>query len=55
MKYGEKIVALIDILGFKRLVNDESKFDDIGAILKLPYLMRQESIVKMMKIKGVMI
>ncbi len=54
MKYKEKIVAFIDILGFKRLINDESKFDDIGAILKLPYFMGQDNIVKMMKLKGVM-
>jgi hypothetical protein len=54
MKYEEKIVALIDILGFKDLVNDESKCEDIGAILKLPYLMRHDDMVKMFKIKSVM-
>src|SRR5699024_780575 len=51
----EKIVAFIDILGFKRLVNDESKLDDIGVILKLPYFMRQDDISKMLKLKGVML
>jgi len=54
MKYEEKIVAFVDILGFKSLVYDESKCEDIGAILKPPYLIRQESIAKMFKIKGVM-
>lgn len=54
MKYEEKIVALIDILGFKNLVNDESKCEDIGAILKLPYFIRQDDIAKMLKIKSVM-
>lgn len=54
MKYEEKIVAFIDILGFKSLVNDESKCEDVGALLKLPYFIRQDSIVKMFKLKGVM-
>lgn len=54
MKYTEKIVAFIDILGFKYFVNDESKCEDIGAILKLPYFIRQDGMAKMMKIKGVM-
>ncbi|WIV13643.1 hypothetical protein [Proteiniborus sp. MB09-C3] len=46
MKYKEKIVVFIDILGFKRLVNDESKFDDSGTILKLPYFMSQDDEAK---------
>lgn len=54
MEYTENIVAFIDILGFKSLVNDESKFEDIGAILKLPYFIRQDDVTKMMKLKGVM-
>ncbi|WP_248928667.1 hypothetical protein [Paenibacillus hamazuiensis] len=54
MKYEERIIAFIDILGFKNLVNDESKCEDIGAILKLPYLIRQDNMAKMLKIKGVM-
>ncbi|MDI3311811.1 MAG: hypothetical protein QJR05_10360 [Thermoanaerobacterium sp.] len=54
MRYEERIIAFIDILGFKNLVNDEFKCEDIGAILKLPYLLRQDYVVKMLKIKGVM-
>lgn len=54
MVYTEKIVAFIDILGFKYLVNDESKVEDIGAILKLPYFMGQDGVAGMLKIKSVM-
>jgi len=54
MGYEERIIAFIDILGFKNLANNEFKCEDIGAILKLPYLLRQDCIVKMLKIKGVM-
>lgn len=52
--YLEKIVAFIDILGFKNLVQDEAKCEDIGVILKLPYLIRTDDIAKRLKIKGVM-
>lgn len=54
MSYEERIVAFIDILGFRNLVNDESRCEDIGAILRLPYLIRQDHMAKMLKIKGVM-
>lgn len=54
-KYEERIVAFIDILGFKNIVNDDSKCEEIGAILKLPYVIRQENMIKLLKIKGIMI
>lgn len=54
MQYEERIIAFIDILGFKNFVNDESKCEDVGAILKIPYMLRQDEITKIFKIKGVM-
>lgn len=52
MQYQEKIVAFIDILGFKNLVSDESKCEEIGALLKMPYLLQQNDMMTLLKIKG---
>ncbi|RRD94614.1 hypothetical protein EII17_07480 [Clostridiales bacterium COT073_COT-073] len=49
MKYEEKIVAFIDILGFKNLVNDEKKMEIIAAILKMPYRLREGDMAKFLK------
>ncbi|MFB5269831.1 hypothetical protein ACE41H_24050 [Paenibacillus enshidis] len=54
MKYEERIIAFIDILGFKNLVNNDLMCEDIGAILKLPYVLRQGDMLKRLKITGMM-
>lgn len=53
MKYVESIVAIVDILGFKDLVNDDSKVEEIGAILKIPYVMRNKKIKGLLKLRDV--
>ena len=50
--YQEKIVVFLDMLGFKNLVNDESKCEKTGALLKMPYLLGKNDNPKLLKIKG---
>lgn len=51
-EYQERIVVLLDILGFKSLVNDESRCEEIGTLLKMPYILEQIDIQRFFKIKG---
>lgn len=54
MKYEEKIVAFIDILGFKNLVNEETNIETVEATLRMPYNFRKDDMAKQLKITGVM-
>ncbi len=54
IKYEKRIVAFVDILGFKAAVQDVERCSEIGTILKLPYQLRKGDWPKTIKMTGVM-
>lgn len=52
--YEKRIIAFIDILGFKNIVRNENECEKINAILKIPYLIRRDASPKILKLSGVM-
>lgn len=54
MKYERRIVAFLDVLGFRQVVMDETRCEQIGSLLKLPYSLRMGDWPKLMKLTGMM-
>lgn len=52
-RYQERIVVFMDLLGFKRLVDDTERCQEIGMILNLPNMLME--LETLLKIKNVMI
>lgn len=53
VKYEDRIVAAISILGFQEYLSDEGKCEQVGAILRLPYIFKENETARMLKIKGI--
>lgn len=54
VRYEKRIIAFIDILGFKNIVRSEYECEKVNAILKLPYYIRKDELHKISKLSGVM-
>lgn len=54
VRYEKRIIAFIDILGFKNIVRNEYECEKVNAILKLPYYIRKDDLPKISKLSGVM-